>query len=377
MKTQLQLIATTIALTVLIWVYADQSAYDFYQTTVLVRYAPPPEPDNPLVVRVRDGRGEAKEALRVELTFRGPKSAIRRLEKDDTSGRFTLSVPLPEELAPGLQAPRDVYDDLARLPEIRNRGVVLQRVQPRSVQLDIDRYRSIETTVEIGAGSFEKALTGPPDVHPVKVLARVLESQLPESGRLPPLRLSIEENLQNRAEQTSGRFLFDVPLRSVWPGIDATFTPDHVRVSVHLGDRTTSERITLIPLGVLVEPEGFFNRYDIEWQDQTGAQFTQTVNVRMPLDKAGQLKGNMIDAYVTIRDSDLPKDLPGVTTMPATQESWTEREVRFVFPPQFENVQIEGPPKTVKFRIKRKSDLTSPGLTPPTIPVVPVPVPSQ
>ena len=45
MKTQLQLIATTIALTVLIWVYADQSGHDSYQTTVLVRYLPPLEPE--------------------------------------------------------------------------------------------------------------------------------------------------------------------------------------------------------------------------------------------------------------------------------------------------------------------------------------------
>src|SRR5690606_38100857 len=118
MKTQLQLIATTIALTVLIWVYADQSAYDLYQTTVLVRYTPPPGAEDPLLVRVRDEKGELRDALRLEVTFRGPKSAIRRLENDDAAGRFKLSVPLPEELQPGLKPPRDVYEDLTRLPEI-------------------------------------------------------------------------------------------------------------------------------------------------------------------------------------------------------------------------------------------------------------------
>lgn len=375
MRTQLQLLATTVALTVLIWVYADQSSHDTYQTTVLVRYVPPPEPDQPLLVRVRDGKGESKDALRVELSLRGPRSAIRRLEKDDEGGRFTLSVPLPDELKPGVQPLRDVYDDLSRLPEIRNRGIAIQSVHPREAQLEVDRYLNVPVTVEVAVGTFEKSLEGPPIVRPDKVMARVLESEIPGGSTLPPLRVSIEEALQNRTDLPGNQLSFDVPLKSAWSGINATFTPDHVRVAVRLAKRTTTERITLIPLGVRVEPiDNFFGRYEIEWQDQTGGHFTQTLNVLVPLEKAGQLKGNMIDAYVTIQDSDLPRELPGVTSAPATQESWIEREIRFVFPPNFEDVKTQGPPRTVKFRVKRRSDLLTPS-TPTGLPVVPVPSP--
>jgi hypothetical protein len=125
-------------------------------------------------------------------------------------------------------------------------------------------------------------------------------------------------------------------------------------VTVRLARRIVSERITLIPLGVLVEPQDFFGQYEIEWEDETGGHFTQAIDVRVPLEKRGQLKGNMIDAYVIIDDADLPKDLPGIPTTEPSKESWIEREIRFVFPAGFEEVRMEGPARTVKFRVKKK-----------------------
>ena len=125
---------------------------------------------------------------------------------------------------------------------------------------------------------------------------------------------------------------------------------------------------------MLIEPQDFLGKYQIEWQDQTGSQFTQTINVRVPLSKAGQLKGSAIHAYVTIEDSDLPRELPGVTSAPATQASWIAREIHFILPPDFQDARIEGPPRTVKFRIRRLSELTS-GKPSGNLPLVPVPAP--
>lgn len=355
MKTQIQLILSTLALTVLIWVYADQAVHDTYQTTVLVRYLPPPEAGSPYVLRIEGAPAEAQDTVRAELTLRGPKSAMRRLESDDTSGRLRLTVVLNDELKTGVQPERDLLEDLVRLPEIRDRAITLQRVSPRRVQLEVDRYKAVAVTTDVTAGAFEKTLVDKPLVKPETVNARVLQSALNGAASLPPLKISIEEELQARSDQPGSTFTFDVPLRSTWPGIQATFTPERVRVTVKLARRTVRERITLIPMGVLVEPQNFFSNYEIEWQDETGGQFTQAIDVRVPLEKAGQLKGSMIDAYVVIQDGDLPKELPGglPTTAPTTQESWIEREVRFVLPTGFEDVKIEGPPHLVKFRIRK------------------------
>jgi hypothetical protein len=368
MKTQLQLIASTIALTVLIWVYADQSVHDTYQTTVVVKYALTAGTGDSYVLRVVGARSEAPDIARAEVTFRGPKSAIRGLEKDDSAGRLKLAVILSDEPHPGLQPPRDLFADLSRLPEIRDRGLTLQRVWPQTIQLHIDRYRSIEVPVEVSAGVFEKSLLSRPIVAPEKVKVRVLQSALERFGPLPPLRLGIEEELQARSEQAGGMFSFDAPLRSSagWPGIEATFTPDHVRVTVQMARRTARERITLIPLRLQIEAQNFGD-YQVQWQDQTGGQFMQAIDVRVPVEKAGQLKGNMVDAYLPILDSDLPKELPGVTTTRPASESWIEREVHFVFPPGFEDTKIEGPPRTVKFRVTPRADLA------PSTPAVPVP----
>lgn len=375
MKTQIQLILSTIALTILIWTYADQAGHDTYTTTVLVKYTGPPQPGNPVVLRVAGAQADAPDLIRVEVTLRGPKSAVRRLEKDDASGRFSLAVVVTNEMSPGRQPPRDVFNDLSRLPEIRNRGLVLQKVSPATVTLEVDRYKNVDVDVELLTGAFEKLLSGKPIVKPEKVTARVLESKLEQGRTLPPLRLSIEDELQARSEQAGGTFSFDLPLRSTWPGIDATFAPDHVRVTARLTRRTVRERITLIPLSVLVKVQNFFGRYDIQWQDETGGHLMQAIDVRVPLEKAGQLKGSMVDAYVTIDDADLPKELPGApSTEPASSpQTWIERDVRFVFPPGFEDVKVEGPPRTVKFRIvKRKADAASPlpTLSPSAVPTL-------
>ena len=367
MKTQLQIIASTIALTVLIWVYADQSVHDTYQTTVVLKYALPSSGDDTFVLRVVGARTEAPDLVRAEATFRGPKSAIRRLEQDDAAGRFKLTIILNEEPHTGLQPPRDLFSDLSRLPQIRDRGLTVQRVWPQTVQLHIDRYRTVDVPVEIAAGVFEKSLLSKPLVAPEKVKARVLHSTLERVGPLPPLRLPIEEELQTRSEQAGGTASFDVAVRpgATWPVIDATFTPDHVRVTVEMARRTVRERITLIPLRLQIEAQNF-GAYQVQWQDQTGGQFMQAINVRVPVEKGGQLKGNMVDAYVPILDSDLPREVPGVATSRPASESWTEREVHFVFPPGFEDIKIEGPPRTVKFRVVPRPE-------PAPAPAVPVP----
>ncbi len=357
MKSYLQLLVPTIALTVLIWAYADQAGHDVYQISVRVRYVPPPGADNPFVLRVADALTEPVDQVRADLMVRGPKSAIRRLEKDDAAGRFMLTVVVVDGLRPGSRPTRDLFEDLSRLAELRNRGLTLQRVSPDSVQLEVDQYRSVSLNLEVTAGVFEQVLVGKPMVKPDKVTARLLESSLSKISVDSPLRLSIEKELEARSEQMGSTFSFDLPVRSPWPGVEATFQPDQVRVTASLAHRIVRERITLITLSVLVEAQDFFGQYDIEWQDETGGHLTQAIDALVPSAKAGQLKGNMIDAYVTVEDADLPKELPAVvTTEPAATESWIERKVRFVFPAGFEDVKIEGPPRTVKFRIKKKSD---------------------
>ena len=376
MRTQLQLLLSTIALTVLIWTYADQTGHESYETVQHVQFTTASDPDRPIVLRVKEGHSESRDSARVALKLRGPRSAIRKLSKDINDANFELTVPIVEELRPGTTLQRNLFEDLSRLPELRNRGLTLNSVQPEVVELEVDSYTSREVEVELVAGAFEKSLKGKPTVVPDKVTVRLLTSTLERIGDLPPLRLSIENELQTRTEP-GNTLTFYLPIKSPWPGIQATFEPDRVRVTATIAKRSVAERITLIPLRVLVDPQDFIGKYVIEWQDETGGHFTQAIDVMVPVEKAGQLKGNMIDAYVTILDSDLPRELPGtVTTAPSSTDTWIEREVKFVFPPQFaQDVQITGPPRTVKFRIRREtSGSASPSATPAVLPLLPAPL---
>jgi len=353
MKTQLRLLLFTIALTVLIWTYADRAGHETSTITVPVTIAPA-DPDSPLVFRIINARPDEPNVKRIKMRFRGPKSNIRLLETEYGYGGFALTVPIADDLTPGRKS-RNLLADLSRLPEITKRGLTLDSISPEAVEFDVDRYLGIPVEVKPVPGAFEEDLDGKPIVEPQKVEARVLESEIegPIVPAVLPLLLedAIAEELRERPGETGDALTFDAPLPSTWRGVEAIFRPDHVTVTLRLKRHTVIEHIAPIQLGVLVKPQDFFSKYEIEWLDKTGAHLTQDVEVRVPIEKRDEVRAihvRNIDAYVRIYHDDLPQESS------ATESPVLLREVQFVFPPGFEDVKPREPLPRVEFRIKRK-----------------------
>lgn len=379
MKTQIRLILSTIALTVLIWVYANQASHSTTTLLVPVKLILT-ESGNLWALRIADAPEGQPNVKQVKIAVRGPKQAIRLLESENSQGRFMLTVKLGEQLAPGPSS-RNLYADLGSSPELLQRGLTLQEVSPMAVEFDVDRYVTVPVEFKPVTGAFETALVGRPTIQD-KVMARVLESKVGKGFSVYELPLSLEdaikESLQKQPQETYGPLTlsFPVDLRTARTGIEATFEPPTVFVTVELQAQSRIERKTVRPLSVMVKTQDFFDGCEIEWEDKTGAQFTQSINCRVPVSKLDlfrQLDSTEILAYVVIDNSDLPPQ-PGAgastTTLPApaTSATYRSKQVHFSFPAGFEEVKAVGPPPTVNLRVNRLKTDTPRLSTPPAAP---------
>ncbi|HPD28522.1 MAG TPA: hypothetical protein PLL20_00895 [Phycisphaerae bacterium] len=369
MKTQLRLIASTIVLTVLIWIYANQASHSTTTLLVPVKLALA-ETGGSWALRVADAPADQPNTRQVKLTVRGPKQAIRMLESETGQGRFALTVKLAEQLTPGKTNSRNLYADLSGSPDLLQRGLNLQSVMPEVIEFEVDRYIRVPVEFKPEAGAFKSALVGQPTLAE-KVTARVLESKVGKDFAVYPLVLPLEDAIREafdkrRTEEAAGPLSlhFPVQLQSLRLAVDADFEPPVVHVTVELKDQSSIERKTVRPLSVMVRTQDFFEGYEIEWEDKTGAQFTQSINCRVPvskLDAFRQIESTGILAYVIIDSSDLPPEPttagPTATTVPAptTSATYRPKQVHFVFPPGFEDIKPVGPPPTVNLRVNRKT----------------------
>lgn len=353
MRMQFRLLLETIALTALIWTYADQASYESYKGVVAVKIVTQPGSD--VVARIEGTKSGPTQIVHIPIKLRGPKSAIRKLEVEKGAGGtpFALNLPVSDDLDIGVSHTTDIKEKVAQLPAIRSQGLQLEELERQIIVFTLDKYKSETLNIEVDSGKFGEALDGKPVVQPKQVTVKVLESEYKKHGALAPrLVLPIEELLRARTEESAAAF--DVPLGSKWEGMDAIFKPEQVRVTVRLSRLYERVHLTLIPLRVMMPPGVFGGDYQIEWQ--TDADLVQDIDVRAPVGKPRALANTEVLAFIQIEKTDLPVETSSTTatTAPAPTEGWSQREIRFVFPPGFEDVQMDGPPRIVKFRIKPK-----------------------
>lgn len=352
MRLQLRLLLETALLTLLIWTYADQASYETCTAVLAVRVATPPD----MVARIEEARGGTAEVVYVPMKLRGPKAAVRKLDMESGSGAsiFTLNLSVPPEGGSQGSTTRDIRDDVARLPTIRDRGLQVEEVSRPMITFTLDRYKAIKLNVDTDAGKFTDALDGKPIIEPNGVTVKVLESELAGRDKPEPrLVIPIEEQIRTRAEEVAATF--SVPLGSKWEGMDAKFVPEEVRVTVRLAKSYQTVELSLIPLRVLWPPGAAGGDFEIEWQDK--ADTIQNISVRIPVGKSRALDSKDVLAFVPFEKSDFPNDPSptDATSKPAATEGWSQREVRFIFPQGFGDVQVDGQ-RQVKFRIKKRAN---------------------
>lgn len=353
MKLQIQLIAATLALTVLIWVYADLASHEAAEIRLPVQLMAPVGSDAVIHVEAQGATSDARtNIIQITATVSGSKSAIAEMFREQ---RRQAIAPLEVPIAAG-----DV-ESSARLRSVDIREVVKAWARQRSLHLAeeltrptinyrVDRYVWKDLTVKADAGAARQELEADPRVEPAKIKMRLLASQLDQYASAEPLlTLDIQEQLAQRLNDR-----FDMPLAGVrWNGLDVTYQPDIVSVIVQRGQGFVTHRINTIRLNEVwpaYRPDG---EYRIVWADDE--EKVQHIEVKVPRGKPLPTNQDVI-AYVQIDREDLEAatlTTDTTQTAPAAGRAELLKEVHFVFDEPFKDVRLSGPPPVVRLRVAR------------------------
>lgn len=341
MKTQIQLIVATAFLTVLVWVYADLASQEARDVELTLRLNVPAASD--IVVRIDGSLPETPDSVRLAAKLAGAKAAIGRLEIEERSRGLSIKLPFP---ATGVRSDEiKVRDEVQKWAS--GRGLHVVGLGREFIRYAVDRFVEIEITLEADPGVFANELKGPPRVEPAKVKARLLASQRDERASAERrLILPIEEQLRNRSSDSFEESL----ARQKWQGLDVTFVPERVTVSVTRRQGFETYRLTAIPLCELwpsYRPEG---EYRVEWANEDDQ--VQHIEVIVPAGKPRVLTNKDVIAFVSIDREDLaPEPKTSTETAPAASREGIPRQVHFVFPPGFEDVRVVPPLPKVRFKV--------------------------
>lgn len=357
MKTQIQLILATVVITVLIWVYADLSSHESYDVYLPVKLVVPPNSD--WVVHLDSASADKSDLLEIRVWLLGPKAVITKLRDErERPEEFVLEVEvaIAEGAKVGIERSVDVTEHVNEWA--RKKGLLVENLSRQSIEYSLDKFVEVEISVEADPGIYEKDLEGLPRVEPASVQARLLASQRDRLHVAPrPLILPISselEKLETRTNTTFEKPLVNLP----WQGLNVTYTPKRVTVTVEWRSGGKRQPISAIPLQTIWPadpPEGY---YRVVWDNE--ADLVQHIDVIIPPGKPRPLTNMDVKAYVNIEREDFPVGPTGPTETPSIQEgAAVMREVRFIFPPGFEDVRVVSQPEKVRFHLKRE-DIAAP-----------------
>lgn len=350
MRDHLQLIALTVVLTVLIWVYADRAGFE--DQTIDVNFVVKTRDE--YVPRIRGVQSRPFNELPVRVTLRGPKSAVHRL---DATATYTCEVHVTEPLDTRQTYTIDVASRIRQWDLVMNQALEFVYTERETIEFDVDRYVRMDVDVVTDSGALTQTLDGRPVVQPSTVQVTLLESErdalLDPSA---PITLNIVEALNSPQHAGRTEFDFTANLPNRWQN-NATIRCEPNQVRIRVNRRLETQRVHFAPISLEVKaPVGFFEEgYYLEFVDVTGTRphAIQDVYVQVPVDKEGRLEARDIEAYIRIEEEDLPAaSVEPVSTAPGTITPLS-KPVIFRLPDGFEDFSIETQKREVEFHIRR------------------------
>jgi len=346
MWTQFKILAATLVLTAIIWVYADQASQGTYNTVVRLKMVAGSDAEAlpTILTPTAQASGEV-DVAKLRVVLAGPKGAIQRVSGSERGGVLELKLRLPDNWTSG-ERRLDLMDAMNRSQDLLEKGLHVTSVVPSSIDIMIDRLTTVNFAVEPDLGTY--ARTGQnPVIRPASVQGTFRQSLLKQIGPGAPVVLLPVQDVLRDAKGTVGPVM--IPLPSTVREVPVDFKLQQVEFSAVLSQKTTMKTLTRVAVSVLPRNSDMIGQYEVKWAD-TGDRF-QTITVQVPTDRAESLKAEDVTAYVVISSDDLTQTPDRPTATGAATGGWVTRAVQFTFPAGFEEVRLEGTPPTVRLKV--------------------------
>ena len=284
--------ASTVFLTLLIWVSADQLVTENATVSMVVHLRA--EPGSRYVVKTA-----GNESGRVSVTFRGRQSEIVRL-KDRLSKAITVAVPDPVLSARGLGDQKLPLMPLLAEKSQNFGGCSVVQTDPPSLSVHVDRR--IERTVPVMPQVGHLEFNVEPRVTPASVQATVLETEWAgiESAN-PRIELDVQRDLAHQPPGEPIEINVPLPLTVTSDrGSITIFALDHKTAKVHATLRRRLKRVTLqaVPIKFQASPS-VWNRYTIRFRQENPSETLRIDVVGRP-DIVDQLEKGTIRTFGVI-----------------------------------------------------------------------------
>ncbi len=326
---QIKLIAMTVGLTVLIWVFADQLLRESDELLVHVRLTSAGPPG--MSVRTPD---DHTPSFRVRVS--GPRRVIA---KKVVGGSVGVDLPVTERKTGRYTL--TMLEELRKLPGPFD-DLSIESVSPEMLDILVDNTVTVEMDVrlrETEAFDFEIE----PTVEPTRVRVAISELALlglpPDIAGIPPDQRYVALNVNRHLAKFPAGTLFsrDVMLEHRVAGVNVRIEPPEVRLVAQLAERRKEATIPAVPINFQGSAT-VLNRYFIDQRDRF-TLLTQPITVRGPDDVLDRLSSGQIKVFGII-----------TLTTPSADEvgKFQEAVPRFNLPP---GVELVGSPDPVEFRL--------------------------
>ncbi|MFP3936950.1 MAG: hypothetical protein ACLFVW_01320 [Phycisphaerae bacterium] len=321
-------------ITVLIWVYADM---EFTQT----------EPLRATLRLNTDGASDLvllpPREYSVDFTVRGSRGGIERLKLKLQKQNFTI----PYDVSRHASTPRFALSPAEVLTEaldMTGEGLAIAATTPQVINVETDELITVsDVPIEFNyiGGRVRNVAVTPmtTDIRVARTRWQATLQSLRERGEEPVLRTRRVDLRQIDADSVTVGVVNTIGDTEVRPEADT------VQVSFDLIQIKDTHSFD-VPVQMLSPPawshDGTWNEFVLERRDPV--EWRKTITVTGPREDLDQLRRNpqQVQAYVVLTEQD-KKPL----------DSWDQREVTVRFPPDL-NVELDGTPPTVWFRLSRR-----------------------
>lgn len=282
-------ILIVITLTGLIWFFADRANTDSKTIKVLVNVQPAV---NVVVL--------GQHLLEFDVTVHAPRGVISEIVNETQGRPLRANLSLDENVGTGEQT-FNAARTLAQLDVIQQRGLTIDRVQPETFMLDIDKLVRVPTVrIKPEFGNLLVDAEDPPNPSTVSVvLPRRLMGQL--AGDVLPVDISRYVDTTQPGVAMTRTVNLGWPDPAVPGATYVRFDPEKFTVRFRLKDTTGTKKFESVQVDFKVMPD-VDEKYRVERPDKS--EWRPTVTVSGPQQRIESLQKDEIELYVKIGPED-------------------------------------------------------------------------
>ncbi len=254
-KKSIRPVGTTLVLTCLIWIYADQE--NVVTSTEVVTLLVAPQSGSDLSVDLQD-----PPTGQLRVTFAGPRADLEELRRTLGQGKFKPTYTVTPEEAHGDTLVKDATEIISSNLRTQFRTITIQDVQPAQVKIFLDPMITVPMPVRVNTGTTKTTI---PVVTPNKVKVTMSQSayqKLYDSDKF--LVVDLENELRNKVEDQEINEEF--PLPRLVLGQEVATSPSQVKVQLKVQQQSITRLFTISQIKVMGPPD-LLARYKVDIRD--------------------------------------------------------------------------------------------------------------